>query len=66
MELSFKLAELLDDLDIEYEVFPIDDVRHSIEFTYDNKFYEVEFKNENVLVVNGEETTYRDFILNTF
>lgn len=66
MDLSFRLAELLDDLDISYEVVPIDDVRYSIEFTYDHTFYDVEFLDENTLIVNGDNTTYKDFILNTF
>jgi hypothetical protein len=66
MDLSFKLASLLEDLDIGFEVIPIDDVKYSIEFTYDGTFYDVEFVDENNLVVNGEEITYKDFIINTF
>lgn len=66
MDLSFKLASLLDDMDIDYEVIPSEDGGVALEFTYDDSFFNVEFISDIKIIVNGETTTYKNFIIDTF
>jgi len=66
MELSYQLAEFLDDIDVEFEVIPNRDGSVSVEFTHDKSFYEVEFPDNGKVIVNGETMTYRDLISNIF
>lgn len=66
MEQSYQLADFLDDMDIEFEVFPDDSEGVFVEFKYLDSFYEVEFSKSGEVTVNGEKTTYKEFISNTF
>jgi hypothetical protein len=63
---SFKLAEFLEDMDIEFDVIPEPDGNITLEFTYDSKFFNVLFINDNDLEVNGEITNYKNFITQNF
>lgn len=67
LDLSFKLAEFLDDMDLEYNVFPDDEEGTTLEFSYEDKFYVVNVLDKDKLSVNGEAPiTYRQFITDTF
>jgi hypothetical protein len=66
MNASFQLANFLEDLDIDFDSIPDEKGNISLEFMYEDKFYEVEFIDDATLVVNGEQMSYRDFIVNNF
>lgn len=66
MNASFQLAEFLEDLDIDFDSIPDEKGNISLEFMYEDNFYEVEFIDDTTIVVNGEQMSYRDFIVNNF
>ena len=66
MNASFQLANFLEDLDIDFDSIPDEHGNISLEFMYEDIFYEVEFIDDATLVVNGEQISYRDFIVNNF
>lgn len=66
MNASFQLANFLEDLDIDFDSIPDEQGNISLEFMYEDIFYEVEFIDDATLVVNGEQISYRDFIVNNF
>lgn len=66
MNASFQLANFLEDIDIDFDSIPDEKGNISLEFMYEDKFYEVEFIDDATLVVNGEQMSYRDFIVNNF
>lgn len=66
MDISHKLASLLDDLEVDYDVSVNDNDIVTMEFMYDNSFYDIEFLDDRNIILNGEPSTYKEFILNTF
>lgn len=62
MDLSFKIASFLEDLDIEYNVYPNEDESVSIEFEYDDQSYYLDVVGEKISVNGDDSITYKDFI----
>lgn len=66
MELSYKIADFLEDMDLEYNVFP-DDEGVTLEFKYEDKFYVVNVLDNDKISINGDlPVSYRQFITDIF
>lgn len=66
MDLSFKIADFLDDMDIEYNVYPSDSDSVNIEFEYDGNSYFLDVVGEKISVNGDEPITYKNFISDIF